>query len=196
MGCALIVVDMVKDNLKGQHRVAQGARDLVPKINRLITTLRSKGTKIVFACDSFLPEDFIFQSRLTPHCIRGTEGCQVAEGLNLQRGDIIVEKRRFSAFFKTDLDQTLRTLQVNTVAVCGITLPYCVLTTAMDALSHDFSVVILEDCTLSFRDEEHKALTNLYRKGPLYPLLRVMSAEEFLEELEGEDKGKRPNEQK
>jgi len=189
MGYALIVVDMTEDNLRGTHPVATRARELVPRINELTSALRGLGVKIVFACDSFLPEDFIFKSRLKPHNLRGTKGCQVARDLVVQEGDMVVEKRRFSAFFKTDLDQTLRTWGVDTLGICGITLPYCVLATVLDALSHDFSVVILEDFTVTPRDEDHQTLLNPYRQGPLHPLLRVMTGEEFLREVGQQKRG-------
>ncbi len=185
MRAALIVVDMLKDNLKGEHGVAKAGRAIIPRINRLIAACRERDIPIVFACDSFLPQDFLFKSRLRPHCIRGTEGVQVVEELDMVPGDMVLEKRRLSAFFKTDLDQTLRTLGVDTVAVCGITAPYCVLATALDAVSNDFRAVILRDCTASHDRETQEAVMEIYEKGPLYPLLRVMDSEEFIGELEG-----------
>ena len=184
MKAALVVVDMVRDNLRGDHPVARAARALVPKINGLIVACRDRGVPIIFACDSFLPQDFLFRSRLKPHCIRGTSGCQVVEDLDRSPRDMVVEKRRLSAFFKTDLDQTLRTLGVELVAVCGITAPYCVLTTALDAVSHDFHTVIIEDCTLSVDQETHEAFLAIYRKSPLNPIFRIMREEEFLKELD------------
>ncbi len=184
MRIALIVVDMLKDNLKGEHSVAKTARTIVPRINRLIAGCRERNVPIIFACDSFLLQDFLFKSRMKPHCIRGTEGCQVVEELDRTPEDFVLEKRRLSAFFKTDLDQTLRTLGIETVAICGITAPYCVLITALDAVSNDFCAVILRDCTASRDEHENEAIMEMYREGPLYPLLRVMESEEFLEEID------------
>jgi nicotinamidase-related amidase len=94
--------------------------------------------------------------------------------------DIVLPKRRFSAFFKTDLDQTLRMLGIDTIIVTGITVEVCVLMTVMDGLSHDFSAILLEDCTASKNREMHQSCLNLYRDFALYPLLRVMTLEEFL----------------
>lgn len=91
-------------------------------------------------------------------------------------------KRRFSAFFKTDLDQTLRTLTVDAVVVAGIATHVCVLMTAMDALSHDFHSIIVEDCCAAHKKEVHRAALELYRDFALYPLLRILSLEEFLKE--------------
>ena len=185
MRAALIVVDMLKDNLEGGSKVAVAGRAIIPQINRVISACREVAAPVVFACDSFLKEDFLFRSRVRPHCIRGTEGCRVVEEITKSPEDLVVEKRRFSAFFKTDLDQTLRTLKVDTVALCGITTPYCVLTTALDAVSNDFYSIILRDCTASPNQEVQNTILELYSNGPLFPLLRVLDSRRFIEELKG-----------
>ncbi|MDJ1650174.1 MULTISPECIES: cysteine hydrolase family protein [Gordonibacter] len=66
-----------------------------------------------------------------------------------QPGDRVVVKPRFSAFFNTNLDNVLRRLGVNTVVLAGTTTPNCIRTTCYDALSLDYNVVVLEDCTSS-----------------------------------------------
>jgi nicotinamidase-related amidase len=97
--------------------------------------------------------------------------------------DIILEKRRFSAFFKTDLDQTLRTLDVDTVLICGVNTHFCVLATAFDALSHDFYTIVLEDLSAAYKEEVHRKVVEMYRSTAIYPLFRVMKSEEVLKEL-------------
>jgi nicotinamidase-related amidase len=130
-----------------------------------------------------LEGDFIFKGKMKSHCIRGTKGAEVVDDLKPRPTDIILPKRRFSAFFKTDLDQTLRTLGIDTIIVTGMTTEVCVLMTAMDGLSHDFEVVILEDCLASRNKEFHQGCLNLYRDFALYPLLRIMTLDEFLKEV-------------
>jgi nicotinamidase-related amidase len=181
---AMIVVDMVKDNFKegSRHPVTLEARAILPNLQRLLETSRQRGFPVIFACDSFLKDDFIFRGRMKVHSVRGTEGAEVVDDLRPQATDIVLPKRRFSAFFKTDLDQTLRMLGVDTLVVTGITVEVCVLMTAMDGLSHDFSVILLEDCTASKSKEMHRSCLNLYRDFALYPLLRVMTVQQFLEE--------------
>ena len=155
-------------------------KKIIPKIQRLLASARKGGIPIVFANDSFMPNDFIFQAeRFKPHCIRGTYGTKVIDELPVQESDIVVEKRRFSAFFKTDLDITLRELKVDTIVIAGIATVGCVLTTAWEGLSHDFRVIILEDCCCSFTRARHEAVMNLYREMPLQPLLRIMTMDEF-----------------
>ena len=182
---AIIVVDMLKDNLKESPRnpFFQEGRAVIPNIQRLLKESRTKGFPIIFACDSFLKDDFIFKGRMKVHSLRGTEGSEVAQELKPEPTDMVLPKRRFSAFFKTDLDQTLRTLGVDTIIVTGITIEVCVLMTALEGLCLDFSVIILEDCCASRSKEMHQSCLNLYRNFALYPLLRIMTLTEFLKEV-------------
>ena len=175
---ALLVIDMVKDNLADpEHNlVARQAETIIPVINDLAAVFRDAGWPVIYASDSFLEEDFIFGGRMAPHAIRGTAGAEVTDALTREDRDIILPKRRFSAFFKTDLDQTLRTLQVDTVAVCGITTLFCVLATAFDSLCHDFNTIIVEDASCAHKDEVHQDLMDFYRRNPLYPLFRILPA--------------------
>lgn len=184
MNPAIIVVDMLKDTFKKEAHFAitSEALSIIPNIRRLLDQGRGRAWPIIFACDSFLEGDFIFQGRMKPHSIRGTKGAEVIDDLDPLAAEMVLEKRRFSAFFKTDLDQTLRTLAVDTVVVTGISTHVCVLLTAMDALSHDFRCVIIEDCCAAHKKEVHRAALDLYRDFPLYPLLRILSLEEFLGE--------------
>ena len=181
---ALIVVDMIKDNFKqgSRHPVTMAARSILPNLQRLLAEGRRRGFPVIFACDSFLKEDFIFKGRMKVHSLRGTEGSEVADELRPEPSDMVLPKRRFSAFFKTDLDKTLRALGVDTIVVTGITVEVCVLMTVLDGLCHDFSAILLEDCTASKSKERHQSCLSLYRDFALYPLLRVMPLDTFLKE--------------
>ena len=181
---AIIVVDMVKDNLRegSRHPITLEARSILPNLRRLLEEGRRRGMPVIFACDSFFREDFIFKGRMKVHSLKGTQGSEVIDDLKPESTDIVLPKRRFSAFFKTDLDQTLRVMGVDTIVVAGITVEVCVLMTVMDGLCHDFSAILLEDCTASKNKEMHRACLSLYRDFALFPLLRVMSLEDFLKE--------------
>lgn len=179
---AIIVVDMLKDSLKESPRnpIFQEVTAILPNLQRLLEEGRKRGIPIVFACDSFMEGDFIFKGKMKVRSLRGTKGSEVADELKPEPTDIILPKRRFSAFFKTDLDMTLRVLGADTIVVTGITTEVCVLMTAMDGLCNDFSVIILEDCCAGRNRETHHGCLNLYRDFALYPLLRIMTLEEFI----------------
>jgi nicotinamidase/pyrazinamidase len=182
---AIIVVDMLEDNLKESPRnpYLQEGKAVIPNLQRLLEEGRKRGFPIIFACDSFLEEDFIFRGKMKIHSLRGTKGAEVVDDLKPRPTDMILPKRRFSAFFKTDLDQTLRTLGIDTIIVTGMTTEVCVLMTVMDGLCHDFSAILLEDCSASRNKEFHQGCLNLYRDFALYPLLRIMALNEFLKEV-------------
>lgn len=180
MNPAVIVVDMVKDNLKPEYPVSIQIRSIVPTLQRLIQEARTRGYPIVFACDSYLPDDFIFQGRMKPHSIQGTEGAQIMEDLSPQPTDLVLPKRRFSAFFQTGLENRLKGWGVDTLALAGVTTHVCVLMTALDAICYDFRVLVLEDCCASHREEVHQSIVEIYKRSGLDPLLRFIGLDEFL----------------
>jgi nicotinamidase-related amidase len=179
---AIIIVDMLEGNYDKIRKGAKEEEKIVPLVRDFLKACRRIGIPVIFACDSFLKEDFIFRGRMKPHALRGTGGTRPLSDLGPQPTDTILEKRRFSAFFKTDLDQTLRTLKIDTVAVGGINTHFCVLATALDAVCNDFNTVILEDLSAAYKKEIHENFLDAYRNSAIYPIFRVMRSSEFLEE--------------
>jgi nicotinamidase-related amidase len=180
MNPAVILVDMVKDNLNPGHAISGPIRAILPAVQRLIAEARARKYPIVFACDSYLPDDFIFRGKMKPHSIQGTEGAQVMDELTPRPGDLLLPKRRFSAFFKTGLEDTLNDWAVDTLVVAGVATHFCVLMTAMDGICHDFCVIVLEDCCASYPVDTHRWSIQIYKRSPLEPLLRFMSLEDCL----------------
>jgi nicotinamidase/pyrazinamidase len=177
---AVIIVDMLEDGFIGDRDPLRPEVRLIEPMRDFLKECRSRSVAVIFACDSFLESDFIFRGRMKPHALRGTAGSEVLSSLLPAATDIVLQKRRFSAFFKTDLDQTLRTLGIDTVAVGGINTHFCVLATALDALAHDFNTIFLEDMCAAYKQDIHENCLNGYRKSAVYPLMRVMSSAEFL----------------
>jgi nicotinamidase/pyrazinamidase len=186
---ALIVVDMIKDNVNTTSHGLMDvqAKEIIPSIVHLENEFRATGNKVVFACDSFMPNDFIFKGRMPPHAIRGTGGDQPINDLNMQPSDLFLPKRRMSAFYKTDLDQTLRTWGVETIAVCGIVTNVCVLLTAFDALQNDFRAVIVSDACACHKKEIHEATLELYKGFVLAPIFRTLSSSELISEIKSKE---------
>jgi len=184
-GYALIVVDMVKDNVNTQGHAMMDveAKKIVPRILELSRAFRADSRRVIFACDSFMQGDFIFGGRMPPHSIRGTGGDHPIDELEMQPGDLFLPKRRMSAFYKTDLDQTLRTWGIHTVVVCGIVTNVCVLLTALDALQNDFRSVIVSDACACHKQSLHDDTIELYGRLVLEPLFRIMTASEIMAEV-------------
>ncbi|TFZ00593.1 cysteine hydrolase [Ramlibacter henchirensis] len=77
-------------------------------------------------------------------------------GVQPGAGDHVISKARYSAFRDTQLDALLRASRIETVVVCGATTDVCVDTTARDAFMHDYSVVVLSDCSGASTPQRHQ----------------------------------------
>lgn len=182
---ALLIIDMVKDYFDESKKspVTQLAKPIIDPINRTSTSFRGKNWPIVFSTDSFHEDHFFFKSRMRPHAIAGTPGAEVIDALDRKPEDYWLPKPKMSAFFQTGLEKWLREREVTLCVVAGIATPFCVLTTVLDAVCHDFKAVLLEDCCMAGSRQLHDRTLEIYRRNLLYPLLRVMPSTELLAEL-------------
>ena len=184
---ALLIIDMVKDNFIESRNlpITPFALAIIQPLNTLIDVFRGEKWPIVFSTDAFHEDDFIFKGRMQPHSLSGTEGAKVVEALDMRDDDLWLPKPRFSAFFNTDLANWLRERGVSLCAVGGISTHFCVLTTVLDAICHDFKSVLLEDCSAAPSKQLHEQTLDNYRRNPLYPLLRVAKSTDLIDELLG-----------
>lgn len=182
---AILIIDMVKDNFDDSKHlpITPFARKIIPPINQLTGIFRKQGWPVVFSTDAFHEQDFIFTGRMKPHSLAGTQGAEIIDELDYRKDDCWLPKPRFSAFFKTGLENRLKEKGVTLCAVAGIATNFCVLTTVMDALCHDFKAVLLEDCSAAFSESIHEQTLNIYRRNPLYPLFRIASSSDLATEL-------------
>ena len=79
--------------------------------------------------------------------IRDTWNTEIVNELKPEPADIVIYKHRFSGFYQTDLDATLKRLGVRYLIVTGCTTSICVESTIRDAMFRDYSPVLLADCT-------------------------------------------------
>ena len=78
---------------------------------------------------------------------KGTWDYALVDKLQPQPGDIVIGKSRYSAFYNTTLDSTLRARGVKTLAFCGIATNVCVESTLRDGFFLEYFGVLLEDAT-------------------------------------------------
>jgi ureidoacrylate peracid hydrolase len=78
--------------------------------------------------------------------IRDTWNTDILSELRPDPDDIVLYKHRFSGFFETELDSTLRRLGIKYLVVTGCTTSVCVEATVRDAMYRDYSCVLLADC--------------------------------------------------
>jgi nicotinamidase-related amidase len=98
-----------------------------------------------------------------------------------QPGDVVLTKMRASAFFGTPLVAHLTQLGIGTLIICGESTSGCVRATAVEAYSHGFHVVLVEECCFDRSLLSHKV--NLFDMHHKYA--DVMHVEDVLEHLNG-----------
>jgi ureidoacrylate peracid hydrolase len=163
---AVLIIDMLNDFCKpGGAMVLPGYERLVAPQRAVIEAARETGAAVIFVVDSHRPNlrrDREFLKR-TPHCLEGSWGARLIEDLEARSDDIYVIKRRYSAFFNTDLDLTLRDLEVTTVIVTGVVTNICVRSTVHDAFFLGYQVVVPEDAVAATGPREQDS--SLYDIG-------------------------------
>lgn len=85
--------------------------------------------------------------------VRGSIGAQILEEV-YSPSDIVLEKPKDSGFFKTNLEEQLRQLEVDTLIICGMQAQICIQTTAADAHFRDFDVIVPKEGVVSTRPED------------------------------------------
>jgi ureidoacrylate peracid hydrolase len=79
--------------------------------------------------------------------IRGTWGAEIVNGLEPQGDDIVIEKAKYSAFFGTALDVTLRNLEIKHLLFVGVATNICVEASLRDAYYQGYFPILVLDAT-------------------------------------------------
>ncbi len=94
--------------------------------------------------------------------------------------DIIVTKRRVSAFTGSDLEVVLRAHDIHHLVLAGVATSGVVLSTLREAADKDYQLTVLSDCCIDADPEVHRVLTT-----KVFPRQAdIMSTEEWRKHLE------------
>jgi len=168
---ALLVIDVQADFLDGGAYTIAGTSDRLPRMVELVMAYRSAALPIVHAIRLYDGDDVDLVRRAAVRAgmrmVRpGSPGAQIAPQLRpnpdltldsdallagkLQKvgdNEVVMWKPRWSAFYRTPLDDHLRQLGVDTVVLAGCNFPNCPRAALFDASQRDYRVVVVEDAT-------------------------------------------------
>lgn len=135
-----------------------------------VAAARQKGVPVFFVRVGFRPgfpevaaSNKMFGARLAA---RGTavdpvtteQGMRIHDAFALTDEDVVVTKRRVSAFAGSDLDVLLRGAGATELVLCGIATSGVVLSTLREAADLDFGLTVLEDACTDGDPEVHRVL--------------------------------------
>src|SRR5262249_46154597 len=114
------------------------------------------------------------------HNLAGGPGTEIIPALYVE-GDFVVRgKKRYSAFYATDLEFLLQGHKIDTLILAGINTTTCVLCTAFEATNRDFRIVIASDAVDSMDGEEmHRFALQLMEASIGWPLTNQQILEAF-----------------
>ncbi len=172
---AVIVVDMQNDfgSKGGMFDRAgidiSGIQKVIDPTAKVLASARRAGVKIIYLKMGFRPDLSDLGSPDSPNrvlhlrfgvgktirapdgrgsriLIRDTWNTDILPELKPQADDVVIYKHRFSGFYQTDLDATLKKLGIKHLIITGCTTSVCVEATVRDAMYKDYSCVLLTDC--------------------------------------------------
>lgn len=160
---ALILVDVIASFFdERQPNYYLAAVDVLEPIRDLLETARERGTLVVHAVERHYPglEDFEF-GKLPRHHEIGASDAEYVPGFapSASGREVEVPKRRFSAFYATDLDLLLREQGIRRVILVGVKTNVCIRASAQDAFAGGFEVWVPRETTNSNR--QHLAEASL-----------------------------------
>jgi len=150
---ALLVIDVQGEYFdEDGPAYVEHARDIVGNVNRLIDAFRAQGLPLVFVKHAHRA-DFSDGGRMGDFSapdeedsfVEGTPRAELIPELHVVAQDVIVVKRRYSAFLGTDLEAVLHTAGTRAVVICGLMTSFCCETTARDAHGRDYEVLFAAD---------------------------------------------------
>jgi nicotinamidase-related amidase len=150
LAVATIIIDMQVDFFSAHPRLNRNRLQLATNVNALATIARRNGTHVIWVKQVFSADlhDASLEVKRGGHriVIEDTEGANLLPEIDIDPSDSIVIKKRYSAFFGTNLDSILDRLACMKIVVAGVNTHACVRATVIDAYQRDYDVLLAGDC--------------------------------------------------
>jgi nicotinamidase-related amidase len=179
----LLIIDMLQDFLDPWDTSER--RTLVTSTNDLIGMMRARGFPVIWVRQEFEPDlrDAFREMKRSGMrvTIKGTRGAELLPELRVEAADRVLIKKRYSAFFRTPLEEWLAELKPDGLILAGVNTHACVRMTAIDAYQRDWEVILAADCIGSY-DREHHEVSLRYMRDKI---AEVLSNSEIATRLDG-----------
>ncbi len=172
---ALLVIDL-------QNYFSRIVQPVLGNILRVIQSCRQKGIPILFTQHGHTHPESDGGELIGwwgEVIVSGTEDWRLIPEIKVEPGDIVLQKKHYSAFLETDLNSTLQSKGIKDLIISGVMTNLCCETTARDAFMRNYRVFFLIDGTATGRSDHH--LATLKNLG--YGFAYLMTCEELIEKL-------------
>lgn len=184
----LLVVDMQNEFLtESGGAFFHNAQDIVYNVKRLIEACRKVRVPVVYtghrhedpAVDGGMTAEWWPEIKSGQCLVKGQKGAEIFAPLAPSKGERVIWKHRYSAFYNTDLEIVLRGMGVTDLIITGILTNVCCETTARDAFMRDFRVFFVADATATTEPEFQVATL----KNLAYAFAYAITVDSLLKQL-------------
>ncbi|MFC1682778.1 isochorismatase family protein [Candidatus Zixiibacteriota bacterium] len=176
-GCALMVVDM-------QEHFRSMAGAILPRLSGLVQFCQQNEVPVIYTQHGHKntqSDGGMLAEWWGDIIVSDSFDAQLMPEIAPQPGEKIVAKNRYSAFYKTDLEEYLKTKEIRNLIIGGVMTNLCCETTARDAFMRDYRVFFLADGTATATEELHQATLRNLAFGFAY----LVTCEEIIGQLNG-----------
>lgn len=164
----LVVIDIQKGETMGQEAcgipIMGGGAERHARSLEIVQAAREAGIPPVFIQEVHKRTLIDFGRELdgaeTIHGLEGDEATELADGFEPLPDEYLIRKRRYSAFFGTELEIVLKAYKAETLVLIGALTDVCVHYTFADAHQHDYHLRVVTDCVGGSSIEAHTASLN------------------------------------
>lgn len=185
---ALLVIDIQQEDFVDMNESNRDDSrwDCIRNARRVLDVFRKKGLPVVHIKEVHRPDLVDFGRELDGsegiHCIETRPESDYAQLTYPIEGEYLISKRRYSAFFDTDLEILLRGLHVDTLYMIGGLTDVCVHYTAVDAHQSDYHIRVVTDAVAGSSKEANDASLRAIQYLQRDALVTVADIESALEE--------------
>ncbi|MBH1937402.1 cysteine hydrolase [Streptomyces sp. AV19] len=162
-GTALLVMDVQQAVVD----IADDGSGYLTRLRRATDGARAAGIPVIYVVMGLRPvrPDAVSRNRAMDAVIRAglfaedDPGTRIHPDVPPRQGDVVVTKRRASAFSGSDLDLVLRAGGIDSLVLAGIATGSVVLSTLCQAADLDLGLTVLADACLDTDPEVHRVLT-------------------------------------
>ena len=156
MSSAVLVIDMVRGFMEPGYNLYLGerGRSIISDVVKLLEGEGAHGSKILYLCDNHDSDDLEFKI-FGRHCVSGTRETEIIPELAKFPGEYI-PKKRYSSFYNTRLDDSLKKINPDKLIICGVCTEICVCHTAADARNRDYQTEVVVNCVAPCYEEAHQ----------------------------------------
>lgn len=167
--CALLVIDIQQEDFieMNDSNIDDPRWNVIRNGKRVLDVFRAKKLPIIQIKECHRPDMVDFGRELDGsegiHCVENRPENDYAKLTYPIEGEYLISKRRYSAFFGTDLEILLKGLGVDTLYMIGGLTDVCIHYTAVDAHQNDYHIRVVVDAVAGSSEKAHESALQAIR---------------------------------